>query len=75
MSGISREVCKSPACSAPVIFARGPNGTVVLDARAPVYRVVVRESGLVAERVEDCFVSHFVTCKEPKQFSKPKERP
>jgi len=75
MSGISKEICKAAVCSAPVIFAKGPNGTVVLDARAPVYRVVVRDTGLVAERTEDCFVTHFATCRDPNSFSKPKAPP
>jgi hypothetical protein len=67
--------CKAaPACKIPVIFAEGPNGTVVLDAKAPVYRVVERDGLLVAERMADCFVTHFATCKDPNRFSGGKSR-
>lgn len=70
---IRTTACKAaPACAVPVIFAAGPNGPVILDAKAPVYRVVERHGELVAERTTDCFVTHFATCKDPNRFSKAK---
>jgi len=65
--------CKAaPSCKVEVIFATGPNGTVVLDSKAPVYRVIERDGALIAERTTDCFVTHFATCKDPGRFHKGK---
>ncbi len=71
---LKTSTCKAaPVCTVPVIFATGPNGHVVLDARAPVYRLVERDGALIAERATDCFVTHFATCKDPNRFSRSKK--
>jgi hypothetical protein len=61
--------CKDETCTIPIIFALGPNGSLPLDSRAPVYRVEEQNGILVAIRVVDCFVLHHATCKNPGRFS------
>jgi hypothetical protein len=61
--------CKK--CDVKIAFARTSTGKMIpLDMRAPVYRIVEGDGEMQAERVDDCFVTHFATCPAATSFSK-----
>lgn len=69
--------CRGPNCNTEIIFgADANNKRHVLDASAPVYRVISRGPDGMAyvERAEDCYVSHFSTCRDAAHFSKSKKK-
>lgn len=68
--------CKAaPFCKIPILWAETPEGArIPLDARAQVYRAVHRDGRVIAERVTDCYVTHFATCKHADQFSRGRKR-
>jgi hypothetical protein len=58
-----------------VIFARDGTKTQILDARRiPIYTTIEGTDGPHAVRLQEAYVSHFVTCKDRDLFSASKKK-
>jgi len=71
MSTLPRANCRG--CGRSIVWAKGPNGNIPLDATAPTYFVTVEDGVVRAEPTKEratVMVTHFSTCPKAASFSK-----